>query len=126
MVSFFWKSQTFGESPKTFDSRNVFLRFLKSIGWYELCYGFLVDLNLFQQNISKKLTKKRATSKKFKIRTHFLQYIHRWMQFSSCLEKMYISLKNMLQRENKQQKIGSKRHKMRRAGSRKYHTVINV
>jgi hypothetical protein len=41
-------------------------------------------------------------------------------------EKMYIFLKNMLERENKQQKIGSKRHKMRRAGSRKYHTVINV
>jgi hypothetical protein len=39
------------------------LRFLKSIGWYEFSFGFWAILNIFHQNISKKLTKKRATSK---------------------------------------------------------------
>ncbi len=60
---FFWKSQTFGKSLETFCLRIFFLRYLKSLGLYGFFYGFLVVLNLFHQNISKKLTKKRATSK---------------------------------------------------------------
>jgi hypothetical protein len=55
----FPKSQTFGKSLETFGSRIYFLRFFKSIGWYR----FLAVLNLCHQNLSKKLSKKRAASK---------------------------------------------------------------
>ncbi len=52
MAFFYWKSQRFGKSLKTFGSRIFSLIFLKSIGWYGFSYGFLVVLNLFIQCIA--------------------------------------------------------------------------
>jgi hypothetical protein len=45
----FWKLQTFGKSLETLCSWILFLRFLKSLGWYEFFYGYLVVLNVFHQ-----------------------------------------------------------------------------
>ncbi len=38
----FWKSQTISKSPETFGWQIFFLRFLKSIDFFGLTYGFLV------------------------------------------------------------------------------------
>jgi hypothetical protein len=46
---FFLKSQKFGKSHETFDSRIFFLKFSKSVGWYGFYYGFLVVFNVFHQ-----------------------------------------------------------------------------
>ncbi len=47
MDFFYWQSQRFGKSLKTFGLRIFFLEILKSIGWNGFSYGFLVVLNLF-------------------------------------------------------------------------------
>ncbi len=60
---FFWKSQIFGKSLKTFGFRIFFLEIFKSTGWYGFPYGFwlfwMCFINfLFKFNINLKFYKR--------------------------------------------------------------------